>query len=378
MVLSVKICHITSVHPPDDVRIFTKECDSSVKQGFTTIELNGTINGIQNKNDVQIIGLKTSSNRILNTIQFCIKVLLLVPRLKIDICQIHDPELLILGYLIKKTMKLKIIYDIHEDYPRQLLSKRYLPESTKRIVSFLVEHFENAISKSFDYLITVTPFIKSRFAKISKTPIEIIANYPKKKEFDFDQMNSSKEINRFCYVGGLWKERGIFELIELFKRLPQCELVLAGKFNTKDEWIKFEIAKYKNIKYLGFLSRLEIPKLLQSSIAGLVMLHPIRNYRESFPIKMFEYMAAGIPVIASNFPLWQKIIDKYNCGICCNPFDIDQITSSIKYIIENPQIALEMGSNGRRAVETELNWENEEIKLISIYNKLLNNYEKAK
>ena len=104
---------------------------------------------------------------------------------------------------------------------------------------------------------------------------------------------------------------------------------------------------------------------------GLVTLHPLPNYKDALPVKMFEYMAAGIPVIASNFTLWQEIIEGNECGICVNPLEPRAINKAIQYLIDNPKTAQKMGENGRQAVKQKYNWAIEEKKLFLLYEKLL-------
>jgi glycosyltransferase involved in cell wall biosynthesis len=82
-------------------------------------------------------------------------------------------------------------------------------------------------------------------------------------------------------------------------------------------------------------------------------------------------MSAGIPVIASNFPLWREIIEGNNCGICVDPLNPQEISEAIQYLINHPEAAAEMGKNGSQAVETKYNWEQEAQKLLSLYQELL-------
>lgn len=95
------------------------------------------------------------------------------------------------------------------------------------------------------------------------------------------------------------------------------------------------------------------------------------NYLDSLPIKMFEYMSAGIPVVASNFPLWKEIIEKNRCGVCVDPLSPKDIAKAINFIVQNPQIAQKMGENGKRAILEKYNWQIEEQKLFNIYEGLL-------
>jgi len=101
-------------------------------------------------------------------------------------------------------------------------------------------------------------------------------------------------------------------------------------------------------------------------------LHPTTNYFESLPVKMFEYMSAGIPVIASNFPLWKEIVEGNKCGICIDPQSPEEIAKAVEYLLNNPEIAKQMGENGRKVVEEKYNWENEGKKLLEVYSILVN------
>jgi glycosyltransferase involved in cell wall biosynthesis len=82
---------------------------------------------------------------------------------------------------------------------------------------------------------------------------------------------------------------------------------------------------------------------------------------------MFEYMAAGVPVIASHFPLWRQIVEGNACGICVDPLDPQAIAGAIDYLATHPEDAERMGRNGQRAVAAKYNWNIEEQKLLDFY-----------
>jgi glycosyltransferase involved in cell wall biosynthesis len=115
----------------------------------------------------------------------------------------------------------------------------------------------------------------------------------------------------------------------------------------------------------------EVFDVLVRSHIGLAVLHPDPNYVDSLPTKLFEYMAAGLPVVASNFPLWKEIVEGNRCGITVDPLDSKAIAQAIEYLLTHPEEALQMGENGRRAVEEKYNWEAESKKLLGVYSKLL-------
>ena len=126
-----------------------------------------------------------------------------------------------------------------------------------------------------------------------------------------------------------------------------------------------------NVNELGLLDRKSVKSVMSESLAGIVTFHPHLNHIESQPNKMFEYMSAGLPVIASNFPLWKSIIEGNKCGICVDPKKPDQIANAIDFLFENPKIAISMGENGKKSIMKKYNWSIEEKKLIKLYEKLL-------
>ena len=107
--------------------------------------------------------------------------------------------------------------------------------------------------------------------------------------------------------------------------------------------------------------------MLSQVKAGLVTLHPTPKYQTALPVKMFEYMIAEVPVIASNFPYWSDIVNDAGCGICVDPMKPEEIRGAVDYICRHPDIAREMGRNGREKVLEKYNWDREKEKLFALY-----------
>jgi hypothetical protein len=134
---------------------------------------------------------------------------------------------------------------------------------------------------------------------------------------------------------------------------PEAKLEIAGKFeNSLFREEIMAMRSWERVVYHGFVDRNEVSEILGRSRIGILVLHPEHGYRESLPVKLFEYMAAGIPVIGSDFPLWKEIIEGNNCGICVDPFNIAQISESINFLMNNAEVAAEMGKSGYNAVIT--------------------------
>ena len=124
------------------------------------------------------------------------------------------------------------------------------------------------------------------------------------------------------------------------------------------------------VKFIGKIGRKEVNELYGRARAGIVIYQPAANHMKSQPIKMFEFMAAGLPVVASNFPLWKSIVEGNNCGICVDPQNSIDVREACMELLNNPGRAEELGRNGKKAVDEKYNWSNEEKKLLELYGQL--------
>lgn len=365
--IAYKIVHLTSAHPRYDTRIFIKECLSLTKAGYQVSLIVADGFGDEVKNNVCIYDVGTSFGRLKRMFVTTGRVFTKAKNLNADIYHLHDPELIPIGLKLKKLGK-KVIFDAHEDVPKQLLGKPYLNMFSKKILSLMFSLFERWACKSFDSIITATPFIRDKFLLINSNTVDV-NNFPVLGELENIEGIWSDKINQVCYIGGVSTIRGIKEIVAAMALVShQTRLQLGGTFSEKN--LAEEVKQYKGwlqVDELGFVDREGVRKILTESVVGLVTLYPVINYIDALPVKMFEYMSAGIPVIASDFPLWRKIIDESGCGICVNPLEPREIAKAIDYLVENPDIAKEMGENGKKAIYDQYNWTIEAKKLLNVY-----------
>ena len=365
--MSKRICHITTVHVAKDTRIFQKECVSLAQNGFE-VHLIIANQNVENEKGVQFHNIiSTTSNRfqrMRKTTRLALKKAL---EIDADLYHFHDPELLPVGIKLKKRGK-KVIYDTHEDVPRQILSKYYLPSFIRPIVAGVFEWYENRIAKKLDAIVAATPAIRDRF--LAKNPNTVdINNFPILEKFSVPP--SEKKVHDICYVGLISKIRGIEELVKSLE-FTNAKLTLIGNFQSKEEEKKVRaLPTWEKVNYLGKRNRTEVAKILSESKMGVVTFYPEPNHIEAQPNKLFEYMAAGLPSIVSDFPLWREIIEENNCGICVDPQNPKAIGMAVNTLLENPDKCLEMGKNGKQAVTEKYNWKKQEEKLIQLYHKIL-------
>lgn len=370
LVLNKKICHLTSAHSRLDVRILLKECVSLANNGFETILIVADGLGDESYNGVKIKDAGKAQGR-LSRIKASVFVYKLAKREKNAIFHIHDPDLLWAVVKLKRISP--IVYDVHEDVAAAILQRNWLNALLRKIISFLFAKLEKLIASKCVAILCATESIANKFKKNNKE-IHVINNYPFKKELIV--ASNRKEANKICYTGVISKARGIHLILDTLEYTEDISLVLAGKFENKsyEQELRSHNAWMK-VEYKGFVDRKELALILSECYAGIVPFLPFPNHIHAQPNKLFEYMSAGLAIIASDFKLWKEIVESGLAGICINPSKQEEFLNAINYLFKNPVVAKQMGRNGMELVSMKYNWGNEEKKLIKFYEGIIKDHE---
>jgi glycosyltransferase involved in cell wall biosynthesis len=345
-------------------------CSSLAANGWEVSLVVADGKGDENKNSVYIYDVGSSKDRLNRMFNAPNRVYTKALELNADIYHLHDPELIPIGLKLKKHGK-RVIFDSHEDIPRQILSKPYLNKYILCIISKIYRLFEILTCRRLDGIVVANPPTVANFSFINKRTVNI-NNYPKIDELApcQDWNNKNAEV---CYVGDISRIRGVVEICEAIAlSKTDVRLNLCGHFtDTGFESLVKSTSGWNRVNALGYVDRDTLKKILTQSIAGLVTQYPVPNFLINLPVKLFEYMCAGIPAIVSNSDMLSEIVNGAQCGLLVDPFRPDQIAEAIDYLVTHPDEARRMGENGRKAVVERYNWHIEEQKLLNFYDDLL-------
>ena len=361
------ICHISTVHPLFDDRIFYKEC-ITLSKNLYDVYLIVTHTSDEIIQNVNIISLPAPVNRRQRIFKNAFLAFRKATSVKPDIIHFHDPELLGIGIFFRLLGK-KVIYDVHEDVARQMLYKKWIGSAELRfILSGFVALFESFASLFFNKIVVVTEDIQKKFPA-SKTIL--VRNFPIVSMIrDAKPALLIKKRKVVIYAGNLSEVRGIKELIDAIEHID-ADLWLLGDWESAEfESFCKTSGGWKQTTFLGKRKLEEVYGYLKLADVGIALLYPIKNYLKSLPVKAFEYMALGLPMILSDFPYWIETFSE--CAEFANPFKTEEIVIKLKLLLTDAQTADKMGATSRRMIDNGYSWEVESLKLINLYNEILN------
>ena len=375
-VVSPWIVHFTTVHTRADARIAVKQVKTLAGEYPGRVQLfvrDGLGDDWNDAGGFQIhdVGQPDSSRWRRMTLGAW-QMFNAVRRVRPKVAHFHDPELLPWAVLLK-IFGIRIIYDVHEDLPRQVLHKGYLPARLRKFVSFGVSMIERLLACPLDGVVIVSKAVAHRFRPARTVEVR---HFPTRAEYDVPAHTETRPSDRtqFIYVGGLTAVRGLWTMLDAVALLERDDVLLRlfGNTASGEENARLnEMALSRKVDFAGWGDRATIWAALKSSDAGLAILHPTPQYVDAYPVKLFEYMAAGLPFIASDFPHLREIVEKDDCGLLVDPENPHSVAKAMRWIVDNPEEASAMGRRGRVAIGKTYNWDLEAEKLILLYHRLL-------
>lgn len=360
----MNIFHLSTVHSRYDNRILNKECSSlSRKHNVTLIVSDGK--GDEMIGSVRIVDIGKYGSRLHRMIFKSFSVFSCARKNRAEIYHIHDPELIIPAFFYHLAGG-KVIYDIHEDHSTSILQKGYLPRFLRKGISWLISNVESYSVNSM-YQIIAEKYYHNRFP----AAVEVL-NYPVKDALaDVDAF--SPESKKVIYTGNATRDRGALLMADAAGEAGEVKFKLVGKcIGALAEEISLRAKD--NIEIIGVDKYVPFNEIVrhysQGALAGVAVFPRTPHYLQKELTKFFEYMAVGLPIIASDFPVWKKLIEDNGVGICVNPDDRRSFVSAIEYLEKNPEIAREMGRKGRELIVNKFNWEAQAQQLSDLYDEI--------
>ncbi|MCB0723902.1 MAG: glycosyltransferase [Ignavibacteriae bacterium] len=371
------ICHVTSMHPFNDDRIFERACKGLNSIGDKVI-LIATHDGDIVIDGIGILGLKKRkglSRRILSSFEAFRKA----RTVKADVFHFHDPDL-IPWMLILSFLNRKVVYDVHENYESRAV--KLPPLFLRKVYAKIYRKLENMLSSGFSGLTVVTPSMKNLFRGVNK-PIEVTDNVVYVSRLKDVELPAEKNKKLTIYTSGTnSKYRNCLQTIDalphILREVPDIRMMFAGRYYPEDYRSLLNkraedlgVSEYVSIE--GMMSWEENFKRTAGAHIGCVFYEDNLNNRVTLPNRLYEYMFCGVAVLGEDFPEVRRVLEDSGAGLCVNSNSPESIAGKAIYMLKNPDVMIEMGRKGREAVLKKYNFENELMRLDQFYKKIAGN-----
>ena len=378
----LRVCIISSVHTALDNRVFYREARTLKCAGYEVTVAAVHPRQSDSRHGIRIVGLPKVSRWKRPVLWH--RLWKVIHETRAEIIHFHDPELLLLGIVLRFTTGKRTIYDVHESYPEFIAVKDYMPAPVRRLLAWLFRYLEPALACFQSGLIFADDEIARSFSSIRKTKTTLF-NFPsveliKAGSTDGSGAGPSVETPTVIYLGGLERNRGSHLMIEAFSRLRrQCtnvRLLLVGHFmppSLKDEFL--EHARERNLEesitIIGRVPFEEIGHYLRESTIGWVTWQAVPKNCKNIPTKLFEYMAYGLPIVSSDLPSTSPFVKSGKNGFLVRANDPEAHATALAKLLADTTLAANMGRDGRRRVESDYNWTAMEVRLLRLYTTLV-------
>ena len=344
------------VHHPQDARIYFREISALLSRGhqvsYAAAFDSFSISHLDSR--IETITIPRASGKSRIKALLAVRKLLRTRSIDFDLVLIHDPELL----LVASASKTPVVWDVHEDTAAAISAKSWLPDFLKRPTAKFIKKLELRAEQQHHLLLAETEY-QSRFKKshpiIPNTTLvpDYVAAAPTKSVIYLGNITTLRGGQTLLSVGKALKPHGI--IMELVGSCP--ETALAAQLT--------QAASNGDLIWHGFVPNETAKQLLPGKLAGLSLLQNHPNYQVSQPTKIYEYLAAGIPVISTALPHAKKLINAANAGVIVDFDNAEQVVTEILNLANDPAAWQRFSESGHRYVQQHHNWGVDQEKFIS-------------
>src|SRR5580704_2138436 len=364
----ITLCHFSTAHSQLKSRSFHRECMPLAAVGMTVRYVTpADIKG--QRNGVDFVALQRTHSRVRSLFAPGMLIRTLLQQ-NANLYHFQDPELLPVALVLKVIFRKRVVYDAYEDFPSMALNKRSLPAILRPLAAKSVAALECLAACCLDGVMTADPLTLRRFARSGKSHKLVFFNFPNLDLFPTPRANTKKF--DVVYRGGLSERAGTLLLLEAMRLLAErgkpARLLLIGYFDDA----RFEIELRKrirefelsaNVELRGRMEHEDMAEALSEARIGVSPLQDIPKFRLNIPVKIFEYWACGLPVIASDLAPIRPFFRNVGGGFLCRPGDAAELAQTIRWLLDHPDAAARMGRLGRAATVQRLNNQKEVHKL---------------
>ena len=369
-----RVCILTSVHPALDTRVFHKEARTLAAAGYQ-VSLIAQHPEDACQDGVTIRALTLSTARWRRPLLWW-TILLRALRARADVYHIHDPELIPLALLLQTLSGRPVIYDAHEYYGDEVRTRLWIPAPLRDAAAWLTDRIEKAAASRLAAVVTVNEHMNAGFLRVQPQSVAV-HNYPPPEYFG--EPSSAEREQLVVYVGVLTRDRGIETIYEtgrlLKARFPFLRIFVAGPIDWSG--VSADIPRdpvtwreRAGVHFLGTVPQREVPALLGRAGVGWIPFLATPNNVRSTPNKLLEYMAAALPVVASDVGYMRAIVSESDCGLLAGAGEAAAHAKQIGRLLEHPTDAVAMGAKGRGAVLSRYTWTSEGKRLVDLYDEL--------
>lgn len=369
------ICHVTDVHPASDPRIAYKEAGSAAAAGHR-VTLVAPDGPEPPPPHVEWVTVRREDRRAFRMTLSACRTMILARRQQADIYHLHDPELLLWAPILMGNGR-HVLFDMHEDVGAQVATKHWIPVMLRRPVAALSQRVVAALAARLDGTVHAHPYTPERYPSPHHV---VVQNFPPRPSDMTERSTARPGSTGFTlvYIGSITPIRGLDAIMQALPLVPSTidvRLILVGSISPDDYLhVLRGLPGWSRVDYSGAVPWDEARSILQTADAGIVMFQPAPNHVRSYPTKLYEYMSAALPVIASDFPAWRQLIEKESCGIVCDPVDPRAIADAITSVATSEDRGRTMGRAGLSAVKARYSWESQYAQLESFYKTIRQNH----
>lgn len=356
----LRICHFTTAHTELKSRSFHRQMMPLAAEGMNIRYLAPVKAGAELGN-IEVIALPARKNRIRRLLAAPLLLRALL-RQRADVYHFQDTELLPLAFALKLIFRKRVIYDAYEDFPAMVANKRSIPRPVRPIAAKTVSFAERLAAATLDGLMTADPLTLRRLAKVGASKKLVLYNFP---NLDlFPAPIPRPKLFDVVYRGGLSERAGTYVLLDAMRILAaqkrQIRLLLIGYFDDPiaEERLRERIRQLElesSVVTRGRIAHERMAEALSEARIGVCPLQSVPKFMRNIPVKVFEYWACAMPVIASDLPPIGPFFHPAEAGLLCSPERADEWARAIARLLDDPQSAARMGRRGRDLVVQRLN-----------------------